>query len=81
MAPESVTPTEHRSAPDTAAGAFAFDSVILGPGDFLILRPRTEFAARHATALAIPAALKGRVLVVDPAAFDVVHVHPVGVAL
>jgi len=57
-----------------------FDSVVLGPDDFLVLRPRTELAIEAAQYLAIPDALKGRVLIVDPTAFDVVHVHPLAVS-
>lgn len=56
-----------------------FDSVVLGPDDFLVLRPRdpdVSPALLQQWTQAIPSSLHGRVLIVDPTAFDVVHVHP-----
>lgn len=55
-----------------------FDSVVLGPDDFLVLRPREALTPESAYRFAeqIPEKLRGRVLIVDPTAFDVVHVHP-----
>lgn len=57
-----------------------FDSIVLGPDDFLVLRPRPDFetAWLNAVIQSIPERLRGRVLVVDPTAFDVVHVRTLG---
>lgn len=57
-----------------------FDSVTLGPDDFLILRPRTDMPIDHLHTLAksIPEAIRGRVLIVDRDGFDVLHFHPIG---
>lgn len=59
-----------------------FDSIILGPDDFVILRPRRDFGADYVADLAsrLPEGLRGRVLIVDPQGFDVLTFRPVGVA-
>ena len=59
-----------------------FDTVTLGPDDFLVLRPRPDMPAEWVTAVmqSLPERLRGRVLIVDPTAFDVVHVRTLGQA-
>ena len=57
-----------------------FDTVTLGPDDFLVMRPRGDMPTSWLNAIvqSIPERLRDRVLIVDPTAFDVVHVHMVG---
>lgn len=54
-----------------------FDSIVLGPDDFVILRSKSKMTAEYADRLQqqIPERLQGRVLVIEN--FDVFTFHPV----